>query len=183
MGFFKDMNLARGVVLASVLGSAVLGWLGWEEQDKLRTLEAAAAKPEIEKDMVALMTLGHEHTQLKSALDGQSGAGSDDIQSYVRRQATTPRVDLGNVELDKDVKQISKGINDDIYRIYFRDKDRSFDRTRLTNFLYMLEEGSPRVKVTEIKLETADKRLKDHEVPNDLWAFEARITVRQRTAP
>jgi hypothetical protein len=39
------------------------------------------------------------------------------------------------------------------------------------------------VKVTEIKLETADKRLKDHEVPNDLWAFEARITVRQRTAP
>jgi hypothetical protein len=25
--------------------------------------------------------------------------------------------------------------------------------------------------------------LKDHEVPNDLWAFEARITVRQRTAP
>jgi hypothetical protein len=181
MGFFKDMNLARGVVLGSAIGSLALAWLGWEKQQEVAALEAAASKQEIEKDMTLLMSLGHRHTQLKGAQEGQSGAGSDDIQSYVRRQATFPNVDLGNVELDKDVKPISKGINDDIYRIYFRDKDRSFDRTRLTNFLYKLEEGSSRVKVTEIKLETADKRLKDHEVPNDQWAFEARITVRQRT--
>lgn len=183
MGFFKDMNLARGVVLGSAIGSLALAWLGWEKQQEVAALDAAAAKQGIEKDMTLLMSLGHRHTQLKGAQEGQSGAGSDDIQSYVRRQATFPNVDLGNVDLDKDEKQISTGIRDDVYRIFFRDKDRSFDRTRLTNFLYKLEEGSSRVKVTEVKLETADKRLKDHEVPNDQWVFEARITVRQRTAP
>lgn len=183
MGFFKDMNLARGVVLGSIAGALALGWLCWQKKAEVEKLGAAASKQEVEKDMTLLMSQGHRHTQLKGALDGKSGSGSDDIQSYVRRQATFPNVDLGNVELDKDVKPISKGINDDIYRIYFRDKDRSFDRTRLTNFLYKLEEGSTRVKVTEVKLETSDKRLKDHEVPNDQWAFEARITVRQRTAP
>jgi hypothetical protein len=29
-------------------------------------------------------------------------------------------------------------------------------------------------------MEAADKRLKDHETPNDQWTFEAEITSRQR---
>jgi hypothetical protein len=179
MGFFKNLNLARGAVIASVLGSLVLGWLCWLQKAELETLQAAASKQQIEKDMRQLMSLGHEHTQLRNALKSRSGSGADDIQSYVRRQATTKDVDIGNVEISKESKPI-KGVVDDVYRITFRDKDRSFDRVRLTNFLYKLEEGSPRLKITNITLQVAEKNLKPHEVPSDTWSLDTSLMVRQR---
>lgn len=180
MSFFKDMNLARGVILGSAAGSLALAWLCMQKSEEVAVLRGKAEKTEIEKTVRTLMQTGHKHTQLKNASKDQGLGALDDIESYVRRQAAFPNVEIGDVNLVPGNEQRTKGVVDKTYRIKSSDKDRSFDRMRLTNFFYKLESDSSRVKLTEIKMEAADKRLKDHEVPNDQWTFEAEITSRQR---
>jgi hypothetical protein len=180
MSFFKDMNLARGVILGSVAGSLVLAWMCWQKSDEVAVLRTMADKQEIEKTVRTLMQTGHKHTQLKKAGQSEGLGAQDDLESYVRRQAAFRNVEIGDVNLVPGNEQRTKGIVDKVYRIKSSDKDRSFDRMRLTNFFYKLEADSGRVKLTEIKMEAADKRLKDHETPNDQWTFEAEITSRQR---
>jgi len=60
------------------------------------------------------------------------------------------------------------------------ERERTFQRLRIANFLYTLEYDSRRVKVTDMKLEIAEKKPKPHEVPADEWFFDAEVTSRQR---
>ncbi|MCA9002590.1 MAG: hypothetical protein KDB61_11750, partial [Planctomycetes bacterium] len=55
----------------------------------------------------------------------------------------------------------------------------TFQRTQLANFMYKLEEGSKRVKVTNFRIDTA-KPIKPEEIPDDRWAFQCSITIRSK---
>ena len=79
-------------------------------------------------------------------------------------------------------EQRSKTVVDKVYRIKSDARERSFQRPRIANFLYTLEFDSRRVKVTSLKLSPSNKRLKPGEIGDDLWTFEAALTVRSKTA-
>ena len=36
--FFKGMNLARGIMLLALVGSLVLGWMGWNRSQELEEM-------------------------------------------------------------------------------------------------------------------------------------------------
>ena len=54
------------------------------------------------------------------------------------------------------------------------------------NFLWMLEDKSSRVRVTDLKIEALNSenppkpRLKPHELPSGRWSFSCRVTSRYR---
>lgn len=181
-GFFQSMNFARGLILMSVIGALVLAVLGWR-----RTRELATMRQNLETDMPRiskqLVEIARKHSQLSETLQGSSLQGEANLQSYIRKVATLDRVEVGNVDLTSSEPPVSKGVVDKKYRIKPSERDRPFRRSTIANFLYSLEQQSLRVKVTEIKIETSEKRLKPHEVPEDMWSFEAEVTSRQRVEP
>ena len=180
--FLRSMNLARGIILFSLVGSIALLWLGVRGSTRL-----AGMREHLETDMPKvskqLVELARKHSQLSETLQGSALQGEANLQSYIRKVATMDRVDVGDVDLTNSEPSVSKGVVDKKSRIKPTSRDQTFHRSTIANFLYSLEQQSHRVKVTEIKIETAEKRLKPHEVPEDMWTFEAEVTSRQRSEP
>ena len=177
--FFADMNMARGIILVSLLGSLVLGYLGWRKQQQL-----SEARVQLDTQLGPLvrdlMQTAQRHSTLSKTLKDDSLGAQSDLETYIRRVAAKDKVEIGNVNMTFSPEQRSKSVVDKVYRIKSDAKDRSFQRLRIANFLYTLEYDSRRVKVTDLKLEVAERRLKPHEVPGDAWFFEAEVTSRQR---
>lgn len=177
--FFKNINLARGIILVTVVGSLLLGALGYAQSRKLSVLQQQQDK-ELEPLVKAIQDLGRNHTQLSKSMRQEGLAGQSDPESYIRKIATKDKVDIGDLKLTPNEDQRTRGIVDHKYRIKSSDRDRQFMRSRIANFLYSLESDSRRVKVTDLTIEIAQKKIKPHEIPDDMWTFEAEVTSRQR---
>lgn len=179
--FFQGFNLARGIILVSLVGSIVLAYLCWGRQQALNELKddlGARTKPASQ----ALMQSAHRHTQLaRLQKDETLKGGQADLETYIRKVASKDRVEVGDVDLTPSDSPLSKGVLDKKYRIKSRNRERTYSRLTITNFLYTLEQDSRKVKVTSVKIEAAEKRLKPEVTPNDEWMFEAEVTSRQRT--
>jgi len=177
--FFAEMNLARGIILVSLIGCLALGILGWQKQSQLDELKEQYSS-RIEPLLKDLMQTAQRHTTLAKSLKDDSLGAQADLETYIRKVAAKDKVEIGNVNMTFTPEQRSKTVVDKVYRIKSDTRDRSFQRLRIANFLYTLEYDSRRVKVTDLKLEVAEKRPKAHEVPADEWFFEAEVTSRQR---
>jgi len=102
--------------------------------------------------------------------------------SYIYKVGGMERVEVGNLVLNPAAaEQFSKGVVDKKTNIRPDNRERTFARTTIANFLYTLEQQSRRVKVTMITIENADRRVKNHEIPKDQWTFLADVTSRQRS--
>jgi hypothetical protein len=181
--FFKSLNLARGIILASLLGAVVLLWMGLKNASRLAELKQNYST-DVSKLATQLAQLARKHSQLSDNLKGENLQGEAEIQSYIYKVAGMDRVEVGNLNLNPSQPDpFTKGIVDKKVDIRPDNRERTFARTTIANFLYTLEEQSRRVKVTMIKIDNGDKRVKPAEVPNDKWTFEAEVTSRQRSEP
>jgi predicted transcriptional regulator len=180
--FFKELNFARWVMLLSLIAVLVLAPLGWTRQTRISELRESY-EVEVPKLVRQVEELGRKHTQLTAATRKDAMTGQSDFESYIRKIAAADRVEVGDVNLtNAETKGAIKGVVDKKYSIKPSTRDRSFPRWKIANFLYNLESDSRRVKVTEINLELAEKRLRPHEIPDkDDWTFDAEVTSRQRT--
>ncbi len=177
--FFAEMNLARGIILISLIGCLALGFLGWQKQSQLDELKDQL-DTRVQPLLKDLMQTAQRHTSLAKTLKDDSLGAQADLETYIRKVAAKDKVEIGNVNMTFTPEQRSKTVVDKVYRIKSDTRDRAFQRLRIANFLYTLEYDSRRVKVTDLKLEIAEKRPKNHEVPADEWFFEAEVTSRQR---
>ena len=175
----KNMNLARAIMLFSLVGALVLGILGWQRHTRLSELRANY-DDDVAKVVRQVEQLGRKHTQLMSAVRKDALSGQSDLASYIRRNAAADRVEVGDVNISDTDDQRTKGVVDKKYTIKPQNREAQFVRSKIANFLYKLESESRRVKVTEVVLEVGEKRLKPHEIPDDKWTFEAELTSRQR---
>ena len=177
--FFQSMNLARAMILLSVLGALVLGWTGWRSSARVEEMQR-----NYETDMPRLATqlveLARKHSQLSDSKKGENLQGEADLQSYIYKIAGMDRVEVGNMNLFPSEDPYTKGVFDKKIAIKPDNRERTFRRTTLANFLYTLEQQSRRVKVSMVKMEVADRRLKPDALPEDLWTFEAEVISRQR---
>ncbi len=180
--FFTNFNFARALILLCLLGSMPLGWYGWKQYETNRQLKSDLAQGgRIEMLIQDIQRNAHIYDTKQQEQGAEGLAGESNPQTYIRTIAGTDHIDLGQVDITPSTQPRSKGIVDKIYRITPNNKQRTFRRTALANFLFKLEQGSQRVRVTEIKMETeASRKVKPEDVPNDMWTFECRITSRQR---
>ena len=183
MSFFSDMNLARWIIVLSVLGSIALGVTGYFLHEKRAALEAALNRevPAMARDT---QVLARRNTYLLREINQEGLSGQSDPSSYIRVIASDENVLLGNVNIGKPTSsQPVPGIEDKSYSLRPQDKDATFKRLNIANFLFLLEKNSRRMKVTSIRITPEEKSLKPHEISNDLWKWEAEVTSRQKLEP
>lgn len=177
MAFFRNMTFPRIVILLSLIGSGVLGYQYQGRAQRLDELKREVDQaPEVARE---IQVLALQLQELKRKLGKENLDVLKDPDLYIRQIAQQRNVDIGGVKVDFDEKEPAKGVVDNIQTITPQDKRRGKDRTRIANFLYQLEAGSRRVRVTRFEL-TPVKSFKPHEIGPDNWAFEAEITSRQR---
>jgi hypothetical protein len=178
--FFQKMNLARAIILFAVVGSIALAVNGWSLHKRLADLhdDLTIDAPKLVKD---LMRLGHQHTQLQRTKSKEGLGAQADFGTYIRTAANKDGVEIGEIKLVENTTPRTQGVIDKIQSINPSDRERKYERYRIANFLYSLERDSHRVKVTHVKMNIAEKNLKNHEIPEDLWTFEAAATSRERT--
>jgi hypothetical protein len=178
--FFQKMNLARAIILFAVVGSIALAVNGWSLHKRLADLrdDLTVDAPKLTKE---LMRLGHQHTQLQRTKSKEGLGPQTDFQTYIRTAANKDGVEIGEVKLIETLTPRSQGVADKVMSITPSDRERKYERYRIANFLYSLERDSRRVKVTHVKMNVSEKNLKYHEIPEDLWTFEAAASSRERT--
>lgn len=179
--FFRNMNLARGIILGSLLASLVLAVTGYRLSSKRAGLELALAGevPEIARET---QVLSQRYSKLYDEAEMEGLKGQSDPQTYFRTLAGDPKVRLGGLEITTPQPQRpSKGVVDIKYRIVPQTRDRGFDRKNLANFLWLIEERSRRVRVTQFSM-TREGNLKPWEYGNDRWKWDIEVTSRQKEA-
>jgi hypothetical protein len=167
------------MILLSVVGALVLAWMGWTRSSRVEELRRNQ-ETDMPKLAAQLVEVARKHTQLTDSRKGENLQGEADLGSYIYKIAGMDRVEVGNLDLTPNRDPFSKGIIDRKITIRPDNRERTFKRTTLANFLYTLEQQSRRVKVTMVKIEVADRRLKPEMLPEDLWTFEAEVVSRQR---
>lgn len=178
---FKRMNFARFLILTMLLSSIPLGWFAWEQHTRILGLRTALEQQGSAENLAgSIQALSRQHSSLVRAVDAEGMRGQSNPRSYINSMAFKDKIDIGQVKIDPSENEVMKGVIDKSFRVRPVNKDASFGRTKLGNFFYSLESESRRVKVTEIKIEAEDRKLKPHEKPNDKWTFECKVTSRQK---
>ena len=176
--FFKSMNLARAIIVLTIpLGAAL--WYFQNSKATRRDEIQENLDRRIEPLLSSIQQLAVDHSRLSKELNSEGIRGQDNPQTYIRRVATSSKVEIGDVRITESKRNPLPGIEDRVYTIRPSNTDRGFQRVKISNFLYKLEEDSSRIKVTDISLDIAQKRVKNHIVPNDDWTFTAQVTSRQ----
>jgi hypothetical protein len=195
MKFFKDLNLARGIIIFSVAGSIALAVLGYAQSSRLGTLQSDLEKTgerkastgtysdsDVAKLVRELESLGRKHTQLTKAQRAEGFTETEGLNNYIERAITDDHVELGEHGTDPSTVNVTKGIVDKKIRIKPTSRDKTFPRSKIANFLYKLEADSRRIRVTDLIIELGGKnKVREHEIPEEnMWTYEVEITSRQR---
>lgn len=192
---FKNFNLARWIILFSVVGSLALGVVGYLQSSRLRELRANLEQAGVRKSATGsyddsavaklvreLDTLGRKHSQLAKAKRAEGFTETEGLNNYIERAITQDGVELGEHGTDPSTVNVTKGIVDKKIRIKPTSRDKTFQRSKIANFLYKLEADSRRIRVTDVVIELGGKsKVREHEIPEEgNWTYEVEITSRQR---
>jgi hypothetical protein len=192
---FKNLNLARGIILASLLGSLALGVVGYLQSRTLSELKSDLEKSgarksasgsyddsDVAKLVRELETLGRKHTQLAKAKRAEGFTETEGLNNYIERAIVQDGVELGDHSTDPSTVSVTKGIVDKKIRIKPTSRDRVFQRSKIANFLYKLEADSRRIRVTDLTIQLGGKnKVREHEIPEENnWTYDVEITSRQR---
>jgi hypothetical protein len=178
--FLAHMNLARWIILGSLVGSLALGWNGWRLRAR-RIETEASLKREVPMLALDIQTLSRAYSKLYKESEREGLKPQDDPQSYIRKLALHDSVLLGGIDITGPTEiEPVKGVVDKKYTLKPQARDKGVLRLKLANFFYMLESESRRVRVTHIMMEPELKNVKPNEVSNDMWRWEAEVTARQK---
>jgi len=175
--FFANMTFPRAVIVVSLLTSAILGYMLWTSSNRLTEVNEQVRG--IKADVRAIQELALQLDGLQRlASDGPNVAQQSAYVQYVTETAQSDHVNIGSLQTTPSTTNPMSGVVDRHLKVKPAARDASFFRANIGNFLYKLEQGSNRVKVTSIKMTPAQK-LRPGEIGNDKWEFDAEITARQ----
>ncbi|MFT7677550.1 MAG: hypothetical protein ACI8QC_001528 [Planctomycetota bacterium] len=201
MDFLKGFNLARLIIVVCLIGSGVLGMQVFERQQMISdyreklglddtgqfvppTAGVISGDSWVAKKVRSIQQLGQDFTSRMEELEGEGLKGQGSPQTYIRSIANKPRVALGGLSIQPRTQK-QRGYDDNKYTIVPTSDDQSrdkptFQRTQIANFLYSLEQGSRKIKVTALDIHPPGSR--DFETfPSDRWEFTCEVTERVET--
>lgn len=182
MAFFKSFNFVRLIILLSIAGSCVLGYLAWGQRQQIEELRSALARGgAIERVVGEIKQNALLYSELVEERDADQLSEMKNTETYIQRMKNKDHVELGQISIQPSERPTgTRGVVDMTYRITPADKDEAFRKTKIANFLFSLEQNSPQVRVTDIKISNTERRPEPEAIPPDLWTFEAVITSRQK---
>jgi len=183
-----NVTFAKFMILLCLVGSGVLAYLDWNQYQSITALRSdlRPGSGKIEKTVIETQKLGRRYAELQKALSGDALAGKDNPLSYIYEIADKPMVDLGTVDIQTSSRAGVGGANtvDKIYTITPANRNRSFDKSSIANFLFTLEEKSPRIRVTKITMDQLNQdqrpQIKPAQYPVNSYTFTAQVTSRER---
>ena len=179
--FFRNMNLARFIIVMTLPLSLGLGYFAWTQNQALEEKEDDLRR-RVPKLVTSIQQYAADHSRLKKELRAEGLQGEASPASYIRGVAASNKVEIGDVKIDENTRTPFKGVEDRTFTIRPVESDRKFQRERISNFFFKLEDDSSRIKVTDISIDLVQKRIKNHEVPDDFWTFTGQVTSRQAAA-
>lgn len=177
--FFRNMNLARAIILLSVIGSVFLAYHGWTTQERLDEY-SASLRTQVPMMVQEIQQKAALHTKLMSNKEGDQLVREKSLESYIQSMAGKRETEIGNVNITSREDKSTAGVVDHTYRIIPADRTRAYDLGQVGNYFYYLEKFSRRVRVTDIKISMLNSRVRPHEVPDDQWTFEGAVTSREK---
>lgn len=176
MSFLSNMNFPRSVILISVIGSVVMGYLAFKKEAEVEQWASYVTRSADE--VRSIQSNSKLLTSLQKRAAKEQLGGRRDLESYARRTTTHPDVEIGQVNTTPSEDHPIKGILDKHVTVRPSDRERPYTRFQIANMLFKFEADSRLVRVTRVKIEPIDRH-KPHELGNDRWTFEVRITSRQ----
>ena len=175
------IRIMIGLLLA---GSVFLGWRALQQQEVIDRYEAAVAEggqvAQLAQNILKRAYLYSAYKE-RSAKEGVKGDGADQVNSYVFEIAARRQVLWGNPKIEKPTTSTNlQGYKDTVYGIRPAENNTWFDRNRIANFFYLLESESRKLRITSVDLRAAQKNLKPHEIPEDRWLVDLKVTMRER---
>ncbi len=199
MSSLKKLSAMQYMIALCLVGACVLGWLGWEQHQRVGHLRdmlaidgqddsVAGKESPLELQVYEIQTKARLYTDLHKQLQGEDLRVSEDSASYIRGIASNRQIALGSVAVNPSSRGVKslKGYTDRMYAILPKNlgsgkkKAPTFQRTQIANFMFKLEEGSKRVRVTKFSVGTP-KPLKAEAIPDDRWTFKCSMTIRGKT--
>jgi hypothetical protein len=182
---FQHFNFVRVITLLSLFGAAALGVLDWKQRQRLLEMRAALAPGgKVEELSSRIQENGLLFTEIENDLKSDKLADHGSLETYIRSLAANPdNVKIGSVKVTPRTSRsgnLPKGMVDDSYDIVPQVAADSFRRESISNFFMLMETNSPRIRVTELRIENADTKAKPFEVPGDKWTFKGTVTSRKK---
>ena len=178
--------MVRVMIVLLLAGSAVLGWLAYKQTQEIARYEAALAEGgEVDETIRSIQEKAFKYTSLKDReeSEGMKGAADDQVSvaGYLRKKAQDPKVKWGNINVSEpDDKRNRDGYTDYTYRVSHSDGTAAVSRNHIANMFFLIERDLRRMKVTGIRLDTADTKADEHEVPADEWRVRFDVSIRER---
>ena len=171
--FYKKM-----LVVAGFFAILLLGLLGFQVSERGRLLAAIDGGW---SDLKRLYITGNQIFSVNEELKRDALADAKaDMTYYIAQKAfeaglgsVDPRVTQGNPPAGAEDKAYTVTTPASMGEVFF-------DRERITRFLYLLENGTTRAKVTSVKLSPPIKGFVSGSRREDQWRYEVTITSRRR---
>ena len=173
----RSLNLARAIILFSILGSCYLAWINWEQYQEVKDLRSRFSR-DVADVCQEIQTLSLQHTKLSGDIAGDRYLNQASPESYIRQIADDPQVNIGIPDINYGSSARPGGILDNTFTIRPTDRKREFTHDHIARFLYKLEAESPQIKVTSIKLDLQGKNIKPGDIPADAWTWTTVMTNR-----
>lgn len=189
--FFQGFNSSRAMIMVFLLASAYLGYeayAGVARVDQARTrlgldeagVPMAGPNAPVHDLLRRIVHQAKRYTDFKEQLASDGMEHEDNLQSYIRNVAVHQKIGLGRINVTtQPTKSIFKGSQDREFRIRHKDAKADFSRLQACNFMFKLEDGSNRIRVTEFRMSAAE-RTEPESIPNDRWTFECKVTMREK---
>lgn len=185
--FLAKMTFARVMIVASLLGSCVLGWFIYHNQIKIRDNSAALAEGGSVANMVRdIQSLSTRYSKLDQSTRDEKLRAQDNPQSYIDGIASDESVQVGRVDIKVSERPLpsSNNVIDKVYTVSPFLRDATFTRNQIANFFWHLEKVSRRVRITDLSITAYNQdnkpRVLPEEYPSDRWSFTCKVTSRQR---
>lgn len=180
--FFKNMNLARAIILVAALGSLALFFLNRRDREQLTFLQDSL-NGSVPSAVENIQLLSQQYSKLVGLQESEGLKRTTSPETYFDTKKDMDGANLGFLDYTPSSSTYDRGIEDSKYRIKPSEKDASYTRDQIAYFMWQLEAGSNRLKITDIDLQLANRKgLKDHDIPEDTWTFSIETTTRQEKA-
>lgn len=177
--FFKNMNLARAIILVAALGSLALFFVNRKDREQLTFLQDSL-QGSVPTTVENIQLLSQQYSKLVGLQESEGLKRTTSPETYFDTKKDMDGANLGFLDYTPSSSTYDRGIEDSKYRIKPSEKDASYTRDQIAYFMWQLEAGSNRLKITDIDLQLADRKgLKDHDIPKDTWTFSLETTTRQ----
>jgi hypothetical protein len=190
MSFFKNMTLERVFIVLSLLGAVALTFTGVTLKGKHDSLREHLEGKNLEspKDSVPavaneLQRLSREYSNLYKARMGEGFTSQEGVVSYIRKCKDVAGAKIGQISITQNSKELDRrnALWDHMYTIKTQSSDTTLGRRKVVTFLRELELKSQQMRVTNLELRLSNKdKVEPHEIPPDMWLFNAICTSRQK---